>query len=323
VQKTELTQFIAKRSDYLSLLVVLTHLAFVLFPVYLAVVFGIGWHLLICWLWFGLSMNGLLNLMHEASHSHVFSSREASNFLGRWVLGPLAFADFDSYRDRHWNHHRRLGEPDDPKITYQSDIRGWRLFQYFVRCLTLTEGMKRFAVQRSNNSGSPDHARPSVPNHGMYRTLIVQAVFAGSLLTLACGLYRGDLSHALLVGIVAYLGIYGYGLASLTVFTAGMRAIAEHQIGTDADVHVGRAALRNFTSNPVSWLLLGAYGFAQHATHHRFPAIPYYYLPSATDNLVRTEPALTPQGGYFGTLISLIRGSEKPPSSTDGPCSSC
>lgn len=59
-------------------------------------------------------MNGLLNLLHECAHYHVFTKRKGSDILGRWVLGPVAVADFDSYRKRHWDHHRKLGQDDDP-----------------------------------------------------------------------------------------------------------------------------------------------------------------------------------------------------------------
>lgn len=90
------------------------HISFVFAPAYLAALWGPGWHLVPLWLWLGLGMNGLLNLLHECAHYHVFTKRKGSDILGRWVLGPVAVADFDSYRKRHWDHHRKLGQDDDP-----------------------------------------------------------------------------------------------------------------------------------------------------------------------------------------------------------------
>ena len=90
--RVELKRYIEKRDDNWSLLVVVVHIAFVFTPVYLTVVLGFGWQLVALWLWFGLAMNGLLNLMHEASHYHVFRARRGSDILGRWILGPMAMA---------------------------------------------------------------------------------------------------------------------------------------------------------------------------------------------------------------------------------------
>lgn len=309
--RVELKRYIQKRGDSWSLLVVAAHIAFVFAPVYLAVVGGLGWQLIGLWLWFGLAMNGLLNLMHEASHYHVFRSKRGSDILGRWVLGPMAMADFDSYRVRHWNHHRHLGDPDDPKTTYHNDIHGWRIFRYLLRCVLLVEALKRFGSQ--TDSDHEDELDPPLFSRvWMGRVLIGQAVLAASLLALSWLSHRHDLGQALIVAAVAYFGVYGYGLASVTVFAAGMRAIAEHQLADDVGPHVGSAALRNFTRNPISWLVLGSYGFAEHATHHREPAIPYYRLPAATAELAEAEPALAPRSGYVATLFTLVRRSSGP-----------
>jgi fatty acid desaturase len=263
------------------------HLSFVLAPVYLAAQAKPGARLVPLWLWFGLAMNGLLNLMHEAAHYHVFRARWGSDVLGRWILGPLAFADFDGYRRRHWEHHRHLGFDGDTKDAYLVGIRGWRLLALLARCLAVMEAFGKFRRQWGSASGS----RMWLVRAGVFQTL-----FCGSLLVVA-----RDFRTA----VLAYCAIYVYGLMSLTVFAATVRAIAEHQIGPDSAASAGRAALRNFSCNPLSRLLFGAYGFAEHATHHSEPAIPYYQLPRATTELARRDPAFAPSAGYISTLLLL------------------
>ncbi|MFO0972720.1 MAG: fatty acid desaturase [Phycisphaerae bacterium] len=298
----DLARFTTKRGDARSLAIVAAHVAFVVAPIFLAAAAGIGWHLPACWLWFGLAMNGLLNLMHEASHYHVFTSRAASDRLGRWLLGPLALADFDSYRARHWDHHRRLGQPDDPKTTYHLDIHGPRLPAFLLRCLLGVEALRRGRVQ---TTGDADHDPPLLSRVWVWRVLAGQALLASVLAALAVAVH-GPTRTALFAAAAAYFGVYLYGLASLTVFAAGLRAIAEHQPGPDAAPCVGAAALRNFRCNPLSRLILGAYGFAEHATHHDEPAIPYYHLPAATRSLAQRDPSRTPRFSYLATLGSLI-----------------
>src|ERR1044071_93044 len=111
-----------KRSDLVSSAIVSFHLLCVLSAVYASVIFRSFYLLPLFWLWFGLGMNGLLNLMHECAHLHVFKKRGGSVFVGRWILGPLSLADFDAFQKRHWQHHRRLGETDDPKYIYHESI---------------------------------------------------------------------------------------------------------------------------------------------------------------------------------------------------------
>lgn len=307
---------VAKRADAVSVAVVLVHLALAFAPVYVTAAWGVGWWLVPCWLWYGATMNGLLNLMHEAAHYHVFRRRASSDLLGRWILGPLALADFDSFRQRHWDHHRNLGAPDDPKTIYHLDIRGLRILALAVRCLFLVEAVRKFFHQTAHD----DEPAPGTSLKWVLRVLPIQALFGGSILLMAAATHREDSAAATLTAaLLAYGFVYLYGIASVTIFVASLRAIAEHQIGSDQAGRCGFAALRNFSCNPVTRLVFGAYGFGEHATHHQLPAIPYYRLPEATGMLAAKEPALAPMNGYLGTIASLYRQPNSSPSAVPGP----
>lgn len=304
MSRLSLPQYLQKRSDRASTWVVIANVAVVFGSVYLAAALGLGWSFAPLWLWFGLSLNGLLNLMHEAAHSLVFQNRRGSEILGRWVLGPLVLADFDSYRDRHWEHHKHLGEAGDTKDTYLANIRGWGLLVMFARCLILVEAGRKLAHQLHTKTPAP--GPPKKIGDALARIVVAHALFGSSLLAVAWAAQR-DLSRALVSAAAAYGLVYAYGLGSLTVFAATLRAVAEHQIGDDGSIEQGRAALRNFNAGPISRFFLGAYGFAEHATHHYEPAIPYYRLPAATEVLMKAVPGLTPRTGYLGTLRQLSR----------------
>ncbi len=84
------------------------------------------------------------------------------------------------------------------------------------------------------------------------------------------------------------------------------------QIGADGAPHQESAALRNFRVNPITRWLFGAYGFADHFTHHMKPAIPYYRLPRATRELAANDAALVPARTYLETLRMLVSAEEKP-----------
>lgn len=301
--RINLTEF-RKRSDAKSWLIVTSHISLVMGAVFLAVWIGTSWWWIGLWLWFGLLMSGLLNLMHECAHYHVFQDRKGSDWLGHWVLAPLLLADFDGYRERHWKHHTHLGIDGDTKDAYLVDVRGFGLFRLLLQCLTLHTALGRFGKQLQ-----PGDLEKVKRRDWMKRTVVVQVVFLASLLIVAGPMAGRNLwPSGLMAAGLAYGLIYGYGLASLTVYAATLRAIAEHQIEVGQSSETGRAALRNFQCGPVSWLIFGAYGFAEHATHHREPALAYYHLQRATEYLATTDHDLLPKHRYVSEILKLAEG---------------
>lgn len=294
-----------KRSDVRSLLTVTAHLALVFAPVYIAVLIGPSWFWVVLWLWYGLLMNGLLNLMHECAHYHVFSDQRGSNYLGRWLLGPLLFADFDGYRWRHWEHHTHLGVDGDTKDAYLINIHGLNLIGLLLRCLTLIETLRKFRTQTVTYQA--EGHEPSSPSVWLSRTALVHGLFFASLFLFADAIAERPWPKALLVATLGYGLIYGYGLASLTLFAATLRAIAEHQLEVGQLSKTGRATLRNFSCGPVARLIFGAYGFAEHATHHCQPGLPYYHLGKVTEELASDDPIFIPSHRYLGELTKLAK----------------
>ena len=306
-----------KRHDLISLLTVLAHMSLVLAPLFLFAISEWTWLMPVLWLWFGAGMNGLVNLMHECAHYHVFKSRWGSDFLGHWVLGPLALTDFDDYRKRHWEHHRHLGTDEDPKYTYHMDIRGARVVWVLLRCLSTLEAVRKFTFQlgrKKRAKVSHINAKENFPGSSVvwvFRTVAFHAVFFSLLLVAAIisDTERG-LAEATKQVVMVY-AVYLYGLSSLTVFFVSLRAIAEHQIGSEDIVSSGQAVLRNFSRPSTSGVFMGAYGFSDHATHREMPAIPYYRLGKATRDLARAEVQYAPVQSYASVLWDLIW--RKPP----------
>jgi fatty acid desaturase len=293
-----------KRADSKSWAIVAGHVSLVLAPVFLAALIGPSLLWLVLWVLFGLLMSGLLNLMHECAHYHVFRERAGSDLIGRWLLGPLLLADFDGYRERHWKHHTHLGVDGDTKDSYLIDIRNIGLVRLFLECLSLQAAVQKFRKQVSVESSDV------LPRAGwIKRTALVQAGLLGILVLLA-GPISGRVlwPWGLLTAGLAYALVYVYGLASLTIYAATLRAIAEHQKEAGQKSTTGRAVLRNFKCGPVAWLVFGAYGFAEHATHHREPALAYYHLPRATAYLAATDKELVPRYRYITELLALAKG---------------
>jgi fatty acid desaturase len=287
-----------RRSDAASAAVLALQIVGSLAPVFAAAALSPGLATFVCWLVAGSALNALTNLLHEASHGLVFRDGTRSQALGRWILGPLLLADFDSYTRRHWEHHRWLGEPTDPKLAYRVPVRGSALATLALRCLAGIEATSRYRVQASAASGS------RASKAWLARTALVQALLFAALSGVAYGMAGGDTRTALLRAGVAWAVVYLYGLVAVTVLLATLRAVAEHQPEArgGGETRQGEAVLRNFRCNGLTRLVFGAYGFGEHFTHHRYPQVPYYRLLGLTARLAAQDDALAPRAGYVETL---------------------
>ena len=291
-----------RRPDAISATVVAGHIGLVMSPMYLGAILGPGWHLVWLAMALGLGMNSILNLMHECAHALVFRKKQLSDVLGRRVLGPLLFADFDAYRQRHWDHHRYLGVDGETKDTYTVDIRGWRVGLLLLRCLSTGVAIAKFRGQSSTTQPAPRGLT------WLSSLAVWQGAVVSSAVVVAWMARPADgPGSAVMRAALAYCVVYLYGLMSVTVFMATLRAIAEHQPYDGAPMR-GRAALRNFECGPLARCLMGAYGFGEHHTHHREPGIPYYHLAEATDRLAADDTTLRRGKGYFRVLGEIIAG---------------
>jgi fatty acid desaturase len=308
-------RYFSKRPDTVSFIVVMGHLFITVLPIYIAAYATLGWLTVLCWLFFGCSMNGIFNLMHECCHYHVFKKKRGSEVLGRYLIAPLMIADFESYRQRHWDHHKHLGVEGETKDAYLIDIHGKNLFLLLLRSVLMLEMFKKFSKQIPR---SPTQKKPETGYNWIKTTVLFQAVFFSTILFTA---YQGypSWSKAFVHATFIYGFVYAYGLISLTVFMANLRAIAEHQLNGGTTVQEGYAALRNFKCSPFERFFWGAYGFGEHYTHHKIAGIPYYHLREATQEMALEDESLKPTTGYLGTLKKLARRGQSVPIRRTGP----
>jgi fatty acid desaturase len=291
-----------RRSDARTALVTFTHIGFTYLPVFLTAALKLDARVLLFWLWFGFAKNGLLNLMHECAHKLCFRRAWANEVMGGFILAPLVLTDFEDYRERHWDHHRRLGTPADPKLVYRTDVRGWNALKLVLRCFFGMEAIRRLTEKPS------EQATSSGPKHSTLSWRLVSVhLLLLSCLAIVAFLFQPSANMAFASVAVAYGFVYAYGLSSITILSAAIRAIAEHQTGLKNDLREGSAALRNLKCNFLTRLLFGAYGFSDHATHHHRPDVPYYQLPALTASISATDSAFAFGEGYLTTFVRLVR----------------
>ena len=214
---------------------------------------SLGWVVLsICLLgWSGYRMQFLL---HDASHHTLFESRKINEMVGR-IGGTLVGVDYDRYRFTHMWHHRRNGEETDPQypdylgmgaISKKGFIRfvieplyGARLFPYLKRELA-TRTVNGYAAPKSS--------------------LLWWCQFAltqGFILVVISSILK----------FPETIIFYYCGLATVSLFLARIRALAEHQqIGGEV-ADFSRSHKFNFLES----IFLYDANFNYHAEHHLYP----------------------------------------------------
>jgi fatty acid desaturase len=97
--------------------------------IFLAVHFGpVAW--LPVFVLMGRTHAQFASLMHEAAHRLLFRNRTLNDFVGRWLVGYVAFTNTDAYRRVHMAHHREEFGPNEPDIAlyanYPISAASWR-----------------------------------------------------------------------------------------------------------------------------------------------------------------------------------------------------
>ena len=62
----------------------------------------------------GLLIYRLTMAMHDCGHASLFVEPHVNRRVGK-LLGYLTGVDFERFRERHWEHHKRLGVAGDPQ----------------------------------------------------------------------------------------------------------------------------------------------------------------------------------------------------------------
>ncbi|HYD09138.1 MAG TPA: fatty acid desaturase family protein [Acidimicrobiales bacterium] len=55
-------------------------------------------------------------LGHEAAHRLLFSKKSINDFVGKWLVGYVAFTPIDAYRRSHMAHHKQEFGPEEPDM---------------------------------------------------------------------------------------------------------------------------------------------------------------------------------------------------------------
>lgn len=210
--------------------------------------------------------NGLASMAHEAFHFKVFKTKRLNSLAGSYLCSYPLGLPYETYRKRHLDHHRKVGQADDPDWgNYQGEqfesaaavyrfYLGKLLGTYLVvNVLSTLSGNKPPVLETSSSADSSS----DVVSLGM-----TQAV----LFTLIAVLFDWWL----------YFLLWALPIITVTSFLISFRAWLEHN-HSDENSEMGQR-LFDYKPNALEHFMVSPCHFHLHAIHHAYPAVPHYRL---------------------------------------------
>lgn len=230
-----------------------------------------GWALAGLALGFGVVMNSVYSIIHEAEHGMLFSHRGWNDFAGA-AMALLFPAPFHLIRQGHLGHHWRNRSDDEAfDFYFEGDQKVWKILVWYgiltglywvvvvlsnVVFLVLPfRGDKKYWHVDQASTAFMESLNPSYR-----RTIWFECAAAIAL--------HVTVVWALDIPPGNYLGMYaGFGF-----LWSAMQYV--HHYGTER--HVTRGARNLWIWRPLDLLWLN---HNWHLTHHQHPSVPWLYLP--------------------------------------------
>lgn len=270
----------AKIPVRLNIVIIVAQLAAIAFCCAAAARVRNGWELAGLALVFGVVMNSVYSIIHEAEHAILFPNRRCNDAVGA-VMALFFPAPFHLIRQGHLGHHFRNRSDDEAfDFYFDGEHRLWRylvLYGILTGCYWIVVVLGNvvflffpFAVDKKYwDFDRPSYAFMESLNPS-YRCLIqLECLAVLALHTL--------IVRTLHIPLWNYAVMYfGFGLT-----WSAMQYV--HHYGTER--HVTRGARNLKLWEPIDRLWLN---HNWHLVHHEHPTVPWIYLPSLGDAM-RTD----------------------------------
>lgn len=244
-------------------------------------------------------------IMHEGSHSCLFTNKTVNNFSAKWLSGFFVWLPLEPYRKHHLEHHRYTGTEKDSDISLVRPYPCSRkeLVRRFLRDLSGLSGLRR------------------VYGHILMDLGFIEFTVAAKVIPIPrdryslwqrVGLFFNKTGSVILVYVLFYFLLKMLGIAwTFWVFLASYittfsfvvrwRAIAEHARCEDSP-----GAVRSIEANFLEKLLFGPHFVHYHFEHHLIMNVPCYQLPRMHKMLRERKVDFECLPGYLDVLRRVV-----------------
>ncbi len=224
-------------------------------------------------------MTGFSSLMHECWHRYAVSSPAINEFIGRWIVSPMFLLDFDRYRERHFQHHRHVGQEGDPDRTAWRKTSNEFVAEIVARLAVLPK-IRGILCNRRPSNQQKDARLSKGATAGI---LLFHGAWAGA----CCACAPVSLITAYVLPLI------------LVSSLLSLREYREHFYLAD-----GRLVTCDIDCPLIERLLIAGGYFNFHASHHVFPELPQRQLPKLI-RLIYDSPELHRR--YIGKTLLLAQ----------------
>ena len=249
-------------------------------------------------------------IMHDASHSSMFTNRKVNDFVGKWLGAFPIWNNMLRYRPYHIKHHVSTGTIEDPDIGftlgYPTTERS--MTRKVLRDLFGLTGLKTQLVGNiathlgliEYNLGGAKVQRIEPKNRSVLKSAIQNLtgpILANFLLFILLWLFGNAWLYLLWLG--ALLTTFNFSLR--------IRSIAEHALVENAE-----DPIRNTRTTYANWLermLFAPHHVNYHLEHHMLMSVPSYHLPQMHRKLKERgfyEKGLL-EHGYWNIIKQCIK----------------
>jgi fatty acid desaturase len=253
---------------------------------------NLGWRLIPLALGFGVLMNSVYSIIHEAEHAILFPNRRINDAAGA-AMALLFPAPFHLLRQGHIGHHQRNRSDDEAfDLYFEGDHVVWRWmvwygiltgFYYLVVVLSnLVAVFLPFVLDRRHYRVEDrlDLDRPSV---AFAESLNPRYVMWIRLEAIAVLLLHAGIIVGLGIPLLRYAALYGcFGF-----MWSAMQYV--HHYGTERHVTRGARNLRLLGPVDLIWL-----HHNWHRVHHEHPTVPWVHLPRMAEESAQKERGFLP-----------------------------
>lgn len=263
---------------------------------------GGGWPLLLLAVAFGILMNSVYSIIHEAEHGMLFSHRGWNDFVG-CVMALFFPAPYHLIRQGHLGHHLRNRSDDEAfDFYFEGDHKLWKILVlygiltglYYVVVVLSNVVFLILPFREDKKYWHVDQASAAFMEslNPRYRLLI--RLECAAVVALHTGVV-----WALQIPVWHYAAMYaGFGF-----MWSAMQYV--HHYGTER--HVTRGARNLWIWKPLDLVWLN---HNWHLTHHSHPSVPWVHLPdtAAADGKVE-------RGFLLTAYLKMWRGPQPAPDS--------
>ena len=254
-------------------------------------------------------------LQHEAMHNLLFTSPKTNERVGT-VLSAFLGTQFYLGRKIHWDHHRNVGQKDDPNESFhgvEARPPGMAIARFFLfnlfggRLLQMVSNLWRAVLGNRFSKGGDFPARKFQIPHAKARIDLI-ALFGIQLLVL------GVISVA--ASPIVYFAFFLLPLATLTSFFEAVRSFSEHVLPGVAttDAERNRSFLMN--AGRVERFFISQFDFHLHHVHHLHPNVVTFKIRELHAWLLINDPAYKRtfiiRPGYVATAILYLTNKNFP-----------